>query len=73
MVTLAEILRLRKQQRRARAVDGRHGGGGEEGEGQMVLHGGEDHKVEEGEGAGVVRRFAPQTGVLGKGDVDRHM
>jgi hypothetical protein len=74
-VSLAEILRLRKQ-RRARQPGGvefraeGHGRDGERGE-----HDGADYDEggKGGEGEGVVRRFAPQTGVLGKGDVDRHM
>jgi hypothetical protein len=74
-VSLAEILRLRKQ-RRARQPGGvefraeGHGRDGERGEHDSADY---DEGGKGGEGEGVVRRFAPQTGVLGKGDVDRHM
>jgi hypothetical protein len=65
-VSLAEILRLRKQRRlKIGAVEFRAEDSGREREGE--------EEREEEVGAGVVRRFAPQTGLLGKGDVDRHM
>jgi hypothetical protein len=61
-----EILRLRKQRRlKIGAVEFRAEDSGREREGE--------EEREEEVGAGVVRRFAPQTGLLGKGDVDRHM
>lgn len=74
--SLAEILRLRKQ-RRARAaaavgIEGRHGHGEaddeEDGHGSGLVE-----RSVEGGSNGVVRRFAPQTGVVGRDEVDRHM
>ena len=75
--SLAEILRLRKQQRKTTksGVEFRAEGYGK-GEGSLGELREEGREGEEGGEEvvrGVVRRFAPQTGVVGKGDVDRHM
>ena len=48
-------------------------GRGEEGVSEGRGEGREGEEVGVEVGKGVVRRFAPQTGVLGKGDIDRHM
>lgn len=73
----AEILRLRKQRRARTTAAGTTSGaeaarygrdGGEEELGER-----QDDNDDGGLQTGVVRRFAPQTGVVGKGDVDRHM
>lgn len=70
-VNLAEILRLRKQRRpKLGGVEFRAEGPRRDTEMEEDERGGER---EEDTGAGVGGRFAPQTGVVGMGDVDRHM
>jgi hypothetical protein len=76
--SLAEILRLRKQRRARTATttggEGRHGHAEEEEEeGQHGHTYGLVERGEEERGVGVVRTFAPQTGVVGRDEVDRHM
>jgi hypothetical protein len=78
-VSMSEILRLRKLRKhrvggvefRASTVNGR---GDDVQDGALVLHESsraDDEGVEAQHGAGVVRRFAKQTGMVG--DVDKHM
>jgi hypothetical protein len=78
-LSMAEILRLRKMKRVRGGVgfsvaDSNSGGRGGESplDGQVVVAGTNNVQGEgEEEKGGVVRKFAPQTGVMG--DVDRHM
>jgi len=67
-VSMAEILRLRKQRRRAAGVEFRVAASRDGGDSEV--HG----NTPGGEGAdGSGGRFAPQTGVRDAADVDRHM
>jgi hypothetical protein len=71
-VSMAEILRLRKQKKRVGGVEFRAAETIRDGVALVVRE-----EEEDGEGEGVnkaVRRFAPQTGIGGSaGDVDKHM
>jgi hypothetical protein len=73
-VSMAEILRLRKQKKRVGGVEFRAVETTRGDESSIVVR---SPDVEEGDGEranGVVRQFAPQTGIgSGTSDVDRHM
>lgn len=63
----AEILRLRRQRRTRIGERGETQEAGRDEDMEMQM----EMEIEEASTVG--RRFAPQTGVVGMGDVDRHM